>query len=169
MSVDGFIATENDDLSWLSLVQKVGLDYGYSEMVENSDTYLVGRKTYDIVKELCNGEFPQSKMFDCYIITRQDLPNADGVTFYNKDIKYLISELKSKPGKNIYCDGGGQLVEMLMQKDLIDEYIISVIPTLLGKGKRLFLGNTPPINIKLKKCESFETGLVQLHYQKTNQ
>lgn len=32
MSVDGFIATQDDDLSWLSIVQSSGEDYGYNEL-----------------------------------------------------------------------------------------------------------------------------------------
>ena len=70
MSLDGFIATNDDDLSWLSVVEKEGLDYGYGEMMEKCDTYIVGRRTYEVVLKLTGGEFPQSKLFDCHIITR---------------------------------------------------------------------------------------------------
>jgi dihydrofolate reductase len=51
-----------------------------------------------------------------------------------------------------------------MQHDLIDEYIISVIPILLGDGKRLFLGGLDTIKLKAKPSTYFESGLVQLHY-----
>ena len=47
MSLDGFIATENDDLSWLSIVEKEGEDYGYNSFQETVDTCTVGRKTYE--------------------------------------------------------------------------------------------------------------------------
>ena len=53
--------------------------------------------------------------------------SENGVTFYNGDLEDLISDLKGQEGKNIYCDGGGQIVKLLMEKNLIDEYIISVI------------------------------------------
>lgn len=168
MSLDGYIATETDDLSWLSLVEKEGLDYGYGSMLERCDTYLIGRKTYDIVLGLTAGDFPQSKMFDCYVVTRQKKEAQNNITFYNGDLEELISKLKNLKGKDIYCDGGGQIVKLLMEKNLIDEYIISVIPVILGNGKRLFLGGTKPANLKLIKNESFETGLVQLHYERIN-
>lgn len=166
MSVDGYIATKEDDLSWLSMVQKEGLDYGYAKMMERSDTYIVGRQTYEVVLGLSGGKFPQAELFDCYVITRQERAPENGIRFYHEPIEELIRELKSKTGKDIYCDGGGQIVQLLMEKDLIDEYIISVIPLSLGDGKRLFTGGTSRIDLELIKSESFETGLVQLHYRR---
>lgn len=166
MSLDGFIATEDDDLSWLSMVEQEGEDYGYAAFNETVDTYIVGRKTYDTVLKLTGGVFPAGKEHECYVITRQTKAPENGVTFYNGDVEALILQLKQQNGKNIYCDGGGQIVQLLMQKDLIDEYIISIIPIMLGAGKRLFLGATPTILLKAKSVKQFETGLVQLHYAK---
>lgn len=166
MSLDGFIAKENDDLSWLSVAEKEGEDYGYSALQDRVDTYIIGRKTYDIVLKLTGGRFPQSEWFNCYVITRQDRASENGVTFYNGKIEYLISKLLSEEGKDIYCDGGGQIIKLLMQKNLIDEYIISIIPIILGSGKPLFIGGTNEIQLKANKCNYFDTGLVQLHYYK---
>lgn len=166
MSLDGFLATKDDDLSWLSVVEKEGLDYGYAAMAERTDTYIVGRATYDVVLKLTGGKFPQAEQYDCYVITRQEREAENGVTFYHGDLEALIRDLKSKAGKDIYCDGGGQIVKLLMEKDLIDEYIISVIPTVLGDGKRLFLGETARFNLELISSESYDTGLVQLHYKR---
>lgn len=166
MSLDGFIATNDDDLSWLSIAQKEGLDYGYAAIQERSDTYIVGRKTYDIVLGLTGGVFEQANLFDCYVITRQQKESENGVSFFNGNIETLINELKSKDGKDIYCDGGGQIVKLLMEKNLIDEYIITVMPIVLGDGKLLFIGGNQKIDIELVKSEQFETGVVQLHYKK---
>ena len=164
MSLDGYIATNDDDLSWLSIVEKEGLDYGYGAMMERTDAYIVGKKTYDVILGLTGGDFPQAKMFDCYVITRQEIESKEGITFYNGDINSLISKLKSEKGKDIYCDGGSHIVKLLMEEDLIDEYIISIIPISLGDGIRLFKGGTPTLNLELVKSESFETGLTQLQY-----
>lgn len=164
MSLDGYLATKEDDLSWLSVVEKEGEDYGYAAFNATIDTYIVGRKTYDVVLQLTGGIFPQAETYDCYVITREKRVKENGVTFYNGDLESLIHSLKSKPGKDIYCDGGGQIVQLLLQKDLIDEFVISVIPILLGSGKRLFLGDTPRLNLKAQAPKYFDTGLVQLHY-----
>ena len=166
MSVDGFLATKDNDLSWLSIVEKEGEDYGYGAFTNQVDTYIVGRKTYDIIKGLLGGDFPQAKQYECYVITRQSLENDDGVQFYNGDISELIARLKAKSGGHIYCDGGAEIVQMLMKQNLIDEYIISVIPIMLGEGIRLFKGGIDKISLKAKPSTYFESGLVQLHYEK---
>jgi dihydrofolate reductase len=166
MSLDGYIATQDDDLSWLSIAEKEGEDYGYSAFNQTIDTYIVGRKTYDIVLKLTGGEFPQGKQHQCYVITRTPKAPENGVTFYTEDLSQLIHQLKQESGKNIYCDGGAEIVRLLMKENLIDEYIISVMPILLGDGKRLFKGGTPPTHIELLSSKNFDTGVVQLHYKK---
>lgn len=166
MSLDGYIAAENDDLSWLSLVEKEGFDYGYGQMINRCDTYIVGRKTYDVVLNLTGGKFPQSEMFSCFIITRQNRTDENGVHFYNGQIKELIENLKGVSGKDIYCDGGSEVVHLLMKQNLIDEYIISIIPVVLGSGTKLFKGDIDKIHLELISSESFETGLVQVRYLK---
>lgn len=166
MSLDGFLATQDDDLSWLSLVEQEGEDYGYEALNASVDTYIVGRKTYEVVLKLTGGVFPQADRHRCYVITREQRLPENGVTFYSGDIAELITQLKREKGKNIYCDGGGQVVQLLMQQNLIDEYIISVIPVLLGEGKRLFLGQSPMIKLKALPSKNYASGLVQLHYLK---
>ena len=47
MSLDGYIAKPNDDLSFLNLVEKEGEDYGYAEFTDSIDTIIIGRKTYE--------------------------------------------------------------------------------------------------------------------------
>ena len=164
MSLDGFIATKDDDISWLSMVEKEGEDYGYTEFSESVDTYIVGRQTYDVVLNLTGGVFPQAEKYKCYVLTRQSLENKDGVIFYNGNIEDLVHRLKSENGKNIYCDGGGQIVKHLMELNLIDDFIISIIPIVLGSGKRLFIGDTERMPLNLKSVKKHETGLVQIHY-----
>lgn len=165
MSLDGYIATKNDDISWLSIVEKEGEDYGYAKFTETIDTYIVGRKTYDTVLKLTGGIFPQAKKYKCYVITRKERQPENGVTFYNGKIEDLVSELKNKNGKNIYCDGGAEIVKLLVEQNLIDEYIVSIIPILLGEGKKLFLEGKKQTQLTTKSVKQFESGLVQLHYE----
>jgi dihydrofolate reductase len=164
MSLDGFIATEDDDLSWLSTVEMEGEDYGYGKILDRCDKYIVGRNTYEVIKKLCGGQFPHAGKMDCYVITSKS-DSDENVQFYNGDLPSLIQSLR-KSGKDIYCDGGAQLVRQLINDDLIDEYIISVIPILLGNGKRLFLGDTDVHHLSLEGSKSYKSGLVQLTYSR---
>lgn len=164
MSLDGYIATNEGDISFLSSVEKAGEDYGYKEFMTTVDTVIMGRKTYD--KILSFGiPFPHENEY-CYIITRQKIPNQKNIEFYSGSLPALVHTLKNKEGKNIFLDGGAAVVHEFLKDNLIDEIILSVIPVLLGSGIVLFQSNRPPLPLKLVHCKSFDTGLVQLHYQK---
>jgi len=71
-------------------------------------------------------------------------------------------------GENLFCYGGAEIVNELLQNDLIDEYIISVVPILVGKGTKLFKDGRPEQKLKLIKVKAFKTGLTQLHYRRVD-
>jgi dihydrofolate reductase len=164
MSLDGYIARPDGDLDWLSSVERPGEDYGYADFVRTVDTVIMGRKTYD--KVLSFGiPFPHSDR-ECYIITRQERPPEGNVVFYAGSLPELINELKNKPGGNIYCDGGAELVHALRRDNLIDTCVVSIIPVLLGAGIRLFQDGSPENALQLVESKAFESGLVQLRYDR---
>jgi len=165
-SLDGYIAKPNDDLSFLKLVEKEGEDYGYAEFTTSIDIILLGRKTYDyVVKEIGSAHYDNGTR-DVYVITRTARPGIGRTTFYSGDIRDLVQRFKSENGKNIYCDGGAEFIHELLQHDLIDEIIISIIPVLLGGGTRLFKDGRPEQHLELVSVKSFDTGLVQLSYNR---
>ena len=161
-SLDGFIAKANDDLSFLSMVQQEGEDYGYSGFLKTIDTVIMGRKTYDWVIAHIK-EFPHSNL-ETYIITRTERDGGGNLNFYSGDLKDLVNRLKKEPGMNIFVDGGAEIVQELMKVRLIDEFYISIIPVLLGDGIRLFREGLPQLKLKLIDSKQFNTGLAQLHY-----
>lgn len=166
MSLDGYIAKPNDDLGFLSLVEQEGQDYGYADFVKTVDAVIVGRKTYDKVISM-GFDFPHADK-DAYIITRTPRPNIGSIKFYTGDLKALVDKLKSENGKNIFCDGGAEIVNELLKSDLIDEFIISVIPILVGNGTKLFKDNRPEQQLELLSAKTFDTGLTQLYYKRVN-
>jgi dihydrofolate reductase len=166
MSLDGYIAKPNDDLSFLKLVEKEGEDYGYSEFISKIDTIIIGRKTYDYVsKEIGLSHYDNGER-DVYVLTRTERPQVGRTVFYTGNITELVKRLKSEKGKNIYCDGGAEVINELLKHDLIDEFKISVIPVLLGNGIRLFKDRRTEQTLKFIKAKTFETGLIQLQYNR---
>ncbi|MCG9900506.1 MAG: dihydrofolate reductase family protein [Hydrotalea sp.] len=164
MSIDGFIAGNNDDLSFLSIVEQEGEDYGYKKFLERVDTILIGRRTFE--KVLSFGQplpYSQKKVYVVSTTLQENRDLIDGVSDNPVD---LVSSLKSQYGLDIYCDGGAELIHTLLKNNLIDELIISVIPTLLGNGIRLFKENGPMCELQLLSVQPYEKGLVQLHYIK---
>jgi dihydrofolate reductase len=163
-SLDGYIAQPNDDLSFLKLVEKEGEDYGYADFTATIDTLIVGRKTYDyVLKEISSSHYGNGQR-DVYVITRSEKPSVGRTTFYTGNLTELVQRLKSESGKNIYCDGGAEIINELLKNDLIDEFIISIIPILVGNGTRLFKDGRPEQQLELLNIKTFDTGLTQLHY-----
>ncbi|WP_020606415.1 dihydrofolate reductase family protein [Spirosoma spitsbergense] len=165
-SVDGYIAKPDDDLSFLSIVEQEGEDYGYADFVESVDTVILGRKTYDWVMTHVP-EFPHADK-NAYIITRTARPSAGKTTFYTGSLKDLVSRLKNEQGKNIFVDGGAEIVNELLNDTLLDELIISIIPILVGSGTRLFKDGRPEQVLELVSTKQFDKGLTQLHYKRAD-
>ncbi len=164
MSLDGYIASKDHSLDFLSVVEQEGEDYGYSEFVSSIDTVIIGRKTYEKVIEM-GYEYPLIDK-NVFVITRKAKDPIGNLNFYTGDPTQLVIDLKKQTGKNIYCDGGSEIANLLMKNALIDTYIISVIPTLLGDGIQLFKGGRPNQHLKLISIKQFEKGLTQLHYER---
>lgn len=162
MSLDGYIAKPDGDISFLSLVEKEGEDYGYAKFIETVDTVILGRKTYDKILSMGLG-LPYGDR-NIIVLTRNPHPVTDKITFYSGSLSELIFTLKSKSGLNIYCDGGSETIHQLLQENLIDEMVVSIIPVLLGGGISLFEKGFQEKDLQLVYTESFPKGLVQLHY-----
>lgn len=164
MSLDGFIATPEGDLAFLGMVEKEGEDYGYHAFVKTVDTIIVGRKTWDKVFSMIHTNPHPDKTV--YVITRTVQASEGNVHYYTGSLRELVQRLKNEPGKNIYCDGGAEIVNLLLNDGLIDELVVSVIPVLLGKGIALFNNSRPEMQLQLVQSTAFEKGLVQLHYKR---
>lgn len=165
-SLDGFIAQPNDDLSFLKIVEKEGEDYGYAAFTSTIDTIIIGRKTYDyVVKEIGASHYDNGKR-DVYVITSTERPNNGRIKFHTGILSDLVATLKSQEGKDIYCDGGAQVVHELLKNDLIDEMTISIVPILVGNGTRLFKDGRPEQLLEFVSVKTFDTGLTQLYYKR---
>lgn len=162
MSLDGYIAKENDDLGFLKTVERPGEDYGYYDFIKNIDTVIMGRKTYDMVMGF-GIPFPH-KDKKCYVLTRTKSGSDDNITYYNGSLNKLMEELRAGDGKDIFIDGGAQIVQELLRLGQLDRLIISIIPVLLGAGISLFKNGLPASQLQLSRSITFPSGLVQLWY-----
>lgn len=161
MSLDGYIATREDNIDFLYKVDTPGEDFGYTDFLATIDTVVWGRKTLD--KVLTFGEGVPHANKKVYVISRSRTGKEAHAEYHN-DLPELIRSLKSEEGKNIYCDGGAEIVAELFRHRLLDRLIISIIPHVLGSGIRLFKQEIPEHDLKLKRSIAYPSGLVQLWY-----
>lgn len=162
MSLDGYIADQNQGLEFLDTVQKQGEDYGYTAFSKTVDTIIIGRKTYEKVLSF-GGKWPYGNK-KCFVLSNSLKGEREHVILFSGNPATLIEDIRQKPGKNIYCDGGAEVINSFLQEGLIDELTISVIPILLGSGIRLFQQGRPMQKLQLKSSRSYPSGLVQLSY-----
>jgi len=90
----------------------------------------------------------------------------ENVEYYNGDINVLVQKLKNEKGKNIFIDGGAEVIRAFRNEDLIDEYVISIVPVLIGKGIRLFKDTNSESRLMLMQSKVYDSGLVQLRYER---
>ena len=119
------------------------------------DTILMGRNTYhQLITELS----PDVWVYDdfiTYVITHGEDASSEKIIFTNENPGDLIKKLKKQRGKGIWICGGADIVQQLVNENLIDIYYITVIPTILGSGIRLFENGTGEIKLKLIHTQTY--------------
>jgi dihydrofolate reductase len=101
-----------------------------------------------------------------YVFTGTLLSSAapNGIEFVNKPIKAFAARLRAKKGKDIWMMGGAGIIASFLDEGEIDEFILSVIPTLIGEGIPLIAPRHRTVPLKLISCTKFIDGVVTLHY-----
>ena len=156
-SLDGFIARKDGGIDWLSS----GGDYGYKKFYASVDAVLMGRKTYELALKL--GETYKDKR--AIVFTRQKNFKKNSNVEFVSDIVPFTKKLKNSKGKDIWIVGGGEIVSVLLNNNLVDEMRIFVHPIILGKGISLFLNVKKDVKLKLIGTSEFEDGLVKMEYK----
>ncbi|MGL5616475.1 MAG: dihydrofolate reductase family protein [Sarcina sp.] len=162
ISLDGYIADEDGGFEWIVGDGNDTLDteekWDYPEFLETIDVVVMGKNCYD---QEFHKDFKDKPV---YIATSKELTDYENYHFINGDIVNIINDLK-KQGKNIFLFGGGYLIDPFIKAEVIDEYVIGIIPAILGKGRKLFLDNNPKIDLELNYY-SVENGIVVMKYSK---
>ncbi|HLI65783.1 MAG TPA: dihydrofolate reductase family protein [Caulobacteraceae bacterium] len=76
-----------------------------------------------------------------------------------------VAALKADTDGDIQSFGGAGLADGLIRAGLIDEYVLLIMPTLFGGGRRLFRDDRAPADLALIDSRQFDTGAVLLRYQ----
>jgi dihydrofolate reductase len=177
MSLDGFVEGPDGDMSWLITDN----DEDWNEMfddLKNVDTFLLGRKMYPGYADywrsiLSNPSSPKNELKYAQladktthiVFTHSDLKTDWKNTRVAKDPTEEIARLKKENGKDIMVWGGANFASNLINLGLIDEFRITLNPTLVGDGKSFSkeLNKTKPL--KFVSAKPLKSGLIILKYQ----
>jgi dihydrofolate reductase len=163
-SLDGYIAPPDGSLDWLAAHETTSDDYGYAEFYASVDAVLVGRRTY----EQCLGfpEWPYAGK-PCWVFSRRQLkPVTADVTVTAESPGQVASMLLEREVRRAWLVGGGQLAGSFRAAQLITEYVVTVLPVVLGGGTPLFAVQGPKEDLRLMETKKFSGGLVQMRYRR---
>jgi dihydrofolate reductase len=158
-SLDGYIARKDGSIDWLF----DDADYGYAAFYASIDTVLVGRRTYEQALGFGVGDPFEGKR--TIVFTRTRSGRHDRAEFTAEDPAALVARLRDEPGADIWLVGGAELVAAFVRERLIDEFVISIHPLLMGAGIPLFAPGAPETPLRSARAETFASGLVQLTYE----
>lgn len=165
MSLDGYIADIDGKVHWLC-GEDINNNYmdSYLKFINTVDTVVIGRTTYNqIVNELSPNNWVYNNLTS-YVITNTPFKANSKIISTNENVCNLIQKLKKYSGKNIWICGGANIINQLIDKNLIDIYHISIIPTILGNGIKLFDKFSIERKLKLISNNSYN-GIVDLIYE----
>ena len=61
--------------------------------------------------------------------------------------------------------GGGEIIAAFLDAGAIDEFVISIIPALLGQGIPVIAATHRDVALHLRSTRSFPDGVVQVRYE----
>jgi len=162
VSADGFIARRDGTVEWLDRPRPKG-NYGMAAFYRSIDTCVLGRKTYNLSVSFGMAEGYAGKKN--YVFSRTLSKAASPkVNIVSEDVRVFAERMRSERGKNIWLVGGAELVAAFLDSGQVDEFIIHVIPTMIGDGIPLVAPRHRDLGLKLLATKKFPDGVVKLHY-----
>ena len=176
VTVDGYFAAANGDLSW---AHKDTEDAEWNAFVAANasagGTLVFGRITYELMASywptpnaLENAPIVAERMNNLpKIVFSRTLDRAswNNTTLVKSDMASEVRKMKKAPGDDMAILGSGSIVSQLAQDRLIDEFQIVVNPVVLGVGRTMFDGVKAKLSLKLTKTRPFPNGNVLLCYE----
>jgi dihydrofolate reductase len=146
-------------------------DEVYSKILEKElkpADYLLGRKTFEIWASY----WPEHSDFwpgindgTKYVLSRTTKKSDWKNSVFLKSLAD-IKKLKNSKGSHIQVWGSGELIQLLLKNDLVDELWLKIHPLTLGKGKKLFVNGAIPAAFTLTESSITSTGVIIANYKR---
>ena len=179
MSVDGFIARLDGDLSWLDgggdggggaapddgsaplPDDGEGGDFGFGEFVGGIDALVMGRSTYDFIAPFAEWPYQGRPV---HVLSTTLEPGADRRITVHRSLDEAVEALGAAGYRRVYVDGG-RTVHSFLRAGLIADLTLSRVPVLIGTGLTPFGEFAADIRLEHVRTRSFPGGMVQSTYR----
>ncbi len=160
-SLDGYIAGPKGEADWILFNPEIDFAALYNEF----DTLLIGRRTFESMIRGGGGRMADMNM-KTFVFSRTLRPSDfPKVTIVAETMEETLTELRAKPGKDIWLFGGGSLFRSLLDAGFADTVEVAVIPVLLGGGIPLLPSPARQTKLQLTGHKVYKTGIVSLQYE----
>ena len=144
-----------------------------AEGIAKGGSLLLGRRTYEDFAAFWPTQSDDNPFtavmndFQKYVAstTLEEPLSWNKSTLLKGDAAEAVAALKEQPGKDLVVLGSGELVQSLMRRRLIDEYVLLIHPLILGSGRRLFTDGGSSAELRLVDTKTTTTGVVIATYQ----
>ena len=158
ISLDGYIEGPNGEYDWITMDK----EFDYASHMKRFDTFFFGRRSYLKLKESSSVSFPGIKN---YVFSNSLQTGNDNFVLLNGDISKSVTQIKKQDGKDIAVYGGANLLSSLLNRNLVDELMMSIIPVVLGAGKPMVDSLKDRVNLHLIDIRKYSSGTIQLVYK----
>ncbi|MGJ8584411.1 MAG: dihydrofolate reductase family protein [Marinosulfonomonas sp.] len=166
MSLDGFITRPDDGLDWLMKQKTEGEDHGYDAFMASVDGLVMGSGSFR--NALSFGAWPYEKpvVVLSQTLAQQDIPKdlQDKVRISRQSPQELMNSLSEQGWERAYIDGG-KIIQSFLRDGLVVDMSITIVPILIGDGKRMFGALKTDLDLELLESNTFPSGLVNARYR----
>jgi dihydrofolate reductase len=136
-----------------------------NQTYRRADAFLLGRRTYELFagywgaeeRARAAAEDPGDHPITAALNTKPKYvasttltdPQWAHTTVLSGDLAVAIGELKAEPAGELQVHGSGALIKWLLERELVDEITLLIVPVVLGQGTRLFPDAGPDIALDL--------------------
>ena len=169
MSVDGFIARPDGDLSWLTGGTEAGGppddgaggDFGFGDFVSGIDALVTGRSTYEFLAPLAEWPYQGKPV---HVLSTTLEPGADPRVTVHRSFEDAVAALSARGYRRVYVDGG-RTVHTFLAAGLIGDLTLSRVPVLIGAGHTPFGALPADVLLEHERTEVYAGGMVQTTYR----
>lgn len=174
ITLDGRIAGPSDDLAFLDTFEGTFPDgpYAMATLIAGYDSLVMGSTTFRVIRQRIEAGLHETWPYGgrpAWVLTRAGaLPpvrDAAGLRAFAGDVRELKAQLDRHGVERTWLVGGGDLAGQFFAADLVDEIILGVAPTLVGRGPALADGVFPLRRFDLVHLERSGSAVV-LHYRR---
>lgn len=143
-----------------------------AEGMAKGGALLLGRRTYEdfysVWPNRTDNPFTEvlnnSQKYVASTTLKEPLPWSNS-TLLKGDAAEAVARLKDELDKDLVVLGSGELLQSLMRRNLVDEYVLLIHPLILGSGRRLFVDGGAFVALRLVDTKTTTTGVVIATYR----